>query len=510
MTNAPPNKRRGRALTRLPSQSQSQSSPTTISADIHRTPPHSVEAERGVLGSMLISPGEAIAECVEKIDDKYFLVPAHRTIYSVLVDLWNAGQAIDLITFTQVLRDRSLLESVGGAAFVTSLFTFVPTAANVGYYIDIVRDKYILREIISAGTEGVRRAYAAGENEPAQIVAEFEDRLSTLREFHGRNGSGLPSIQDGAQLIEKPIILPDDVIEGVLHRGGKMVFGGASKSYKTWLLIDTGISVATGTDWLGKFPTKTGRVLFINLEIQAGFFAKRIKAICDERQLKLESGYLLIWNLRGCAADISRLLPQLLRGIGRDEYALIIIDPIYKVLGERRDENKAGDIANLLNQIEALAVATGAAVLFGAHYSKGNQASKEAIDRVGRSGVFARDPDTILNFTRHEEANCFTVEATLPNHPPIEPFVVRWEYPLFVVASELDPTQLKKLTGAAVKQFRAEQLADLLKRPMSAAQFRRVALDELGMSRATFFRLFAEVKTSGAITSTKGGKWKRT
>src|SRR5881394_4221573 len=134
-------------------------SPTGSAQDIHRAPPHSIEAEQGVLGSMLISPRDAIAEVVEKINEEYFYVPAHQTIYSVLVDLWNAGQAIDLITFTQVLRDRTLLESVGGAAFVTSLFTFVPTAANLGYYLDIVRDKYILREIISASTESVRRAY---------------------------------------------------------------------------------------------------------------------------------------------------------------------------------------------------------------------------------------------------------------------------------------------------------------------------------------------------------------
>src|ERR1700756_1357030 len=98
--------------------------PTGSAQDVHRTPPHSAEAEQGVLGSMLISPRETIAECVEKINEEYFYVPAHRTIYEVLVDLWNAGQAIDLITFTQVLRDRHLLDSIGGAAFVTSLFTF--------------------------------------------------------------------------------------------------------------------------------------------------------------------------------------------------------------------------------------------------------------------------------------------------------------------------------------------------------------------------------------------------
>src|SRR5438105_10791805 len=134
-------------------------SPTGSAQDVHRTPPHSADAEQGVLGSMLISPRETIAECVEKINEEYFYVPAHQTTYNVLVDLWNAGQAIDLITFTQVLRDRNLLETIGGAAFVTSLYTFVPTAANLGYYLEIVRDKYILSSIIAAGTESVRRRY---------------------------------------------------------------------------------------------------------------------------------------------------------------------------------------------------------------------------------------------------------------------------------------------------------------------------------------------------------------
>src|SRR3979490_874300 len=82
--------------------------------DIHRTLPHSIEAEQGVLGSMLISPREIIAECVEKINENYFYVPAHQTIYLVLVELWNGGQGIDLITFTQVLRARNFLETVRG------------------------------------------------------------------------------------------------------------------------------------------------------------------------------------------------------------------------------------------------------------------------------------------------------------------------------------------------------------------------------------------------------------
>lgn len=174
------------------------------SQDIHRTPPHSVEAEQGVLGSMLISPRDAIAECVEKISEEYFYVPAHQTIYTVLVDLWNKGQAIDLITFTQVLRDRNLLDAVGGAAFVTSLFTFVPTAANVGYYLEIVRDKYILRQIITASTESVRRAYEE-QDEVGNLLDEVEQAIFAVGEdrFKGQILSMKDQVMEAIESIEK-------------------------------------------------------------------------------------------------------------------------------------------------------------------------------------------------------------------------------------------------------------------------------------------------------------------
>jgi replicative DNA helicase len=179
-------------------------SPTGSAQDIHRTPPHSVEAEQGVLGSMLISPRDTIAECVEKINEEYFYIPAHQTIYSIMVDLWNAGQAIDLITFTQVLRDRNVLDAVGGAAFVTSLFTFVPTAANVAYYLEIVRDKYILRQIIVAATESVRRAYEE-QDEVGNLLDEVEQRIFAVGEdrFKGQMLSMKDQVMEAIESIEK-------------------------------------------------------------------------------------------------------------------------------------------------------------------------------------------------------------------------------------------------------------------------------------------------------------------
>ncbi len=172
--------------------------------DIHRALPHSVEAEQGVLGSMLISPREIIAEAVEKVNENYFYIPAHQTIYTVLVDLWNAGAGIDLITFTQVLRDRILLDTVGGAAFVTSLFTFVPTAANVGYYLEIVRDKYILREIISACTEGARRSYEE-QDQVDNLLDEVEQKIYAVGEdrFKDQNLSMKEQVMEAFEAIEK-------------------------------------------------------------------------------------------------------------------------------------------------------------------------------------------------------------------------------------------------------------------------------------------------------------------
>jgi replicative DNA helicase len=180
-------------------------------AGVHRLPPHSVEGEQGVLGSMLVSPRAAIAECVEKLTPDHFYVPAHGTIYRAMVELWEAGKAIDLITFTQVLRDKNLLEAVGGAAFVTSLFTFVPTAANVEYYIEIVREKFILREIIAKCTELVRCAY----EEQDEVSLLLDRAQADLTALSIRNGQR----ENAKHIRELMVDLMERIEHAYFHRG---------------------------------------------------------------------------------------------------------------------------------------------------------------------------------------------------------------------------------------------------------------------------------------------------
>ncbi len=108
---------------------------------VDRLPPHSTEAEQGVLGCVLLSPNDSMGECIQKFKagSEVFYDLKHRTIYEALVEMYDAKEAIDSITVQQRLRDRQQLEAVGGLAYLSSLPDSVPSAANLPYYLDIVR-----------------------------------------------------------------------------------------------------------------------------------------------------------------------------------------------------------------------------------------------------------------------------------------------------------------------------------------------------------------------------------
>ena len=252
----------------------------------------------------------------------------------------------------------------------------------------------------------------------------------------------LPPRVDVATALKEPIVFPPTLIDGLLHQGNKLVLGGGSKSFKTWSLIDITVSIATGVNWWG-FPVTKGKVCYINFEIQAAFFFERMRRVAEARGIEIEPGAISAWNLRGYAASAGNIIPQLEAELAGQGFALIVLDPIYK-LNAGGDENSAGDVTDLMNHVEGLTVKTDAAVVIGAHFSKGNQSEKISIDRISGSGVWARDPDTILTLTEHETPDCFTVESRIRNFAPVPAFVVRWGYPLMVRDDILDPAALKK------------------------------------------------------------------
>jgi len=145
-----------------------------------RSLPQSIDAEKGVLGSILLLPQTVLDECIKRqVSPKYFHLPAHALIFSTLVEMHEAKRPIDLISLTQFLEDAHKLDEVGGAAAVTDLFTFVPTAANASYYLEIVREKYLLRQIISTCTEYAARAYSE-QNEVPILLDEVEKKVLAI------------------------------------------------------------------------------------------------------------------------------------------------------------------------------------------------------------------------------------------------------------------------------------------------------------------------------------------
>lgn len=311
----------------------------------------------------------------------------------------------------------------------------------------------------------------------------------------------LPALVEWTQFSSEVLPAPTTLISNVLHLGSKMALGGGSKSFKTWTLVDMAISVASGTEWWGLQCTQ-GVVCYINLEIQPYFFQKRFVDISFAKNVTIPKGMLHIWNLRGYATGLDVLSGSLISGLEKIKPALIIIDPIYKVMAGL-DENRAGDIGTVLNEIERLAVESGAAVAFGAHFAKGNASGKESLDRISGSGVFARDPDAILTMTRHEMPNCFTIEATLRNFPPMAPFVVEWCHPLMTREETLDPSDLKVAGKPFGKRFTTNHLLEVLgNESLSYGEFRRRCMDKSngpGMSEGTFKNLRKELEESGKI-----------
>ena len=403
---------------------------TGSAQDVHRTPPHSVEAEQGVLGSMLISPRETIAECVEKINEDYFYVPAHRTVYDVLVEVWNAGQAIDLITFTQVLRDRNLLDSVGGPAFVTNLFTFVPTAANVQYYMEIVRDKYILRQIISAATESVRRAYEE-QDEVESLLDEVEQKIFEVGEdrFKGQMLSMKDHAMQAIETIEKLYerkgsitgvstgFVEFDRMTSGLHPSEMIVIAARPSMGKTALAMNIAEYVAINEKLaVGVFSLEMSsqqlvqRLLCsrarVNLQrVRDGFLGERDFPSLTAAASKLAEARMFIDD--SASLSILELRAKARRLKAQQDIQLLIIDylQLLRSTSRRAQDNRQLEISEISAGLKALAKELKIPVIVVAQLNRQPEqrsGGKPRLSDLRESGSIEQDADLVGLLVRPE------------------------------------------------------------------------------------------------------------
>jgi replicative DNA helicase len=156
---------------------------------IDRLPPHSIEAECGVLGCVLLSPNDCMGECLEKLKDgvEVFYDLRHQTIYEMLAAMYDQRQGIDIITIQQKLKDKGLLDQVGGISYLAQLQDAVPSAANLSYYLEIIREKFLLRKMIQVCTAATSKVYEF-EGEVDALLDEVERDVLKIAESRAQGG----------------------------------------------------------------------------------------------------------------------------------------------------------------------------------------------------------------------------------------------------------------------------------------------------------------------------------
>ena len=193
-----------------------QSAATDLRSAGDRLPPHSDEAEGGVLGCILLSPAECMEACQTcGVNEDWFYDLRNRVIFHSLLRLWKTEVAIDVITLQQALRDAGQLQDAGGVAYLAGLPDAVPSAANLMYYVDIVREKYHARSSIREFTEGVTALHES-DRSPAEVLAGVQKRLEEL--------SQQTTVRAEVELREALRAVIDKIEDGY-HRGSAQIVG---------------------------------------------------------------------------------------------------------------------------------------------------------------------------------------------------------------------------------------------------------------------------------------------
>ena len=175
-----------------------------------RALPHALGPEKSILSSMIQDPEEYVMLAEEKgLTPEHFYHPSHTLIYRAMLELSTDGVVIELVSFTQTLADRELLDKIGGPSAITEIYTYSPTAAHFEHHLNIIKDKFTLRNIISSCTEAITRSFEDQEEVPA-LLDEVEQKIFAIRE--------------GAEIEEAPTVKQD--VKKVIEDFEKFMAGG--------------------------------------------------------------------------------------------------------------------------------------------------------------------------------------------------------------------------------------------------------------------------------------------
>ena len=266
------------------------------------------------------------------------------------------------------------------------------------------------------------------------------------KEWADGQNDNLPKDVSLAEIWNNMPPLKPELIEGILRVGHKLLLSGPSKAGKSFALMELAIAIAEGDKWLDH-QCKQGKVLYVNLELDEASCFHRFKDIYEKLNVRPDhTSNITIWNLRGRSVPMDKLTPFLISRFKKKGYIAIIIDPIYKVI--TGDENSATEMSEFCSYFDRAAIEIDCAMIYCHHHSKGADGKyANAVDRSSGSGVFARDPDAILDLTelradglvdKYKEQNenavdtitAWELSGTLREFPPIQINRIWFDYPV--------------------------------------------------------------------------------
>jgi hypothetical protein len=302
-------------------------------------------------------------------------------------------------------------------------------------------EDHIRRARERAREYGPRNGQAGAATDERYPLSEYDD-TPPQQEYPGDHAL-LPILTCG-ELLAKYTERRPAVIEGLLRVGETMNIIAPSKIGKSWLSLGLAFAIATGQAWLSTFATSPGNVLLIDNELHPETSAHRLRtlarALCLPENDIAEA--ICTVNLRGRLENLVGMGAGL-RRIERGRFKLVIIDAFYRTLPLGTDENDNAAMALLYNQLDAYADSLGAAISLIHHASKGNQSGKAVTDVGSGAGAQARATDTHLILRTHEEDNAVVLDAAVRSWPPVSPLCLRWAFPCWMPAQDLDPMALR-------------------------------------------------------------------
>lgn len=245
-------------------------------------------------------------------------------------------------------------------------------------------------------------------------------------------------------LVQAYPTLNKPVVHGLFREGETVNVVSTSKAGKSWLAYNLALSVIANRPWLQTFDVEPGPVLLVDNELHKCTLSNRIPAVAEKLGIHHTeyANSLEVWPLRGALRNIVQLGEDF-AAIEPGKFKLIILDAKYRLGVPGKSENDNASETQIYNLVDEYAAHTGAAFVLVHHTSKGNQGEKRVTDVGAGAGAQSRAADCHIVLREHEQDEVAVLDAAVRSFAPVEPLALRWEFPLWVPAGDIDPTRLR-------------------------------------------------------------------